>query len=280
MLEKTPLQLQIQSLTPLGEWCEKEAQQRKSRQILSLIKGINNVDVHNLWYKDKVLPFYKPESLSVEMIKTLWPVVLLVYKYNKKHVPTDKSPLAPDFNEEELKQFGNRMGWKWQFAQKTEAQGKADFFIKGTRKCTMDEAPGKPAMLMWVREVQNIIRKHVNEEKPRIKDLPPTTKYEIVARKWLKENKMALIPEDKRPGFCMTPKAKIKIAHEMILVLPNYEEIAPLNSSVLNTMEKTYMSLCQKLGKVTENPKNTSMATKSWELNTQIYEKLGIGEDP
>ena len=46
----------------------------------------------------------------------------------------------------------------------------------------MDEAPGKPAMLMWVREVQNIIRKHVNEEKPRIKDLPPATKYEMVAK--------------------------------------------------------------------------------------------------
>ena len=74
----------------------------------------------------------------------------------------------------------------------------------------------------------------------------------------------------------MTPKVKIKIAHEMILVLPNYEEIAPLNSSVLNTMERTYMSLCQRLGKVTENPKNTSMATKSWELNTQVYAKLGI----
>ena len=91
---------------------------------------------------------------------------------------------------------------------------------------------------------------------------------------------MALLPEDKRPGFCMTPKVKIKIAHEMILVLQNYEEIAPLNSSVLNTIERTYMSLFQRLGKVTENPKNTSMATKSWELNTQIYEKLGIGEDP
>ena len=30
------------------------------------------------------------------------------------------------------------------------------------------------------------------------------------------------------------------------------------------------------MGKVTENPKNTSMATKSWELNTQVYAKLGI----
>ena len=64
----------------------KKHNKEKVDKFLSLIKGINNVDVHNLWYKDKVLPFYKPESLSVEMKKTPWPVVLLVYKYNKKHV--------------------------------------------------------------------------------------------------------------------------------------------------------------------------------------------------
>ena len=79
----------------------KKHNKEKVDKFLSLIRGINNVDVHNLWHKEKVLPFYKPDSLSVEMRKTPWPVVLLVYKYNRKHVPIDKSPLAPDFNEEE-----------------------------------------------------------------------------------------------------------------------------------------------------------------------------------
>ena len=248
----------------------------KIKKFLSLLKGFNNVDMHNLWHKDKVLPFYMPESLSIESKKTPWPVVLLVHKYNKKHVQLDKSPLAPDFNEDEFKQFDNRMRWKWQFAQRNDDDTRADFFIKGTRRCTMDEAKGKPAMLMWIKEIQQVINRHVKNELPRIKEMPVTIKYESVARQWLQQNSMALIPEDKRPGFCMMPIEKIKIAHEAILVQPNYEEIAPPNTSVLNTIEKTYMSLCQKLGKVTENMKNTSMASKSWELNTQVFAKLGI----
>ena len=74
----------------------------------------------------------------------------------------------------------------------------------------MDEEPGKPAMLMWIREVQNIIKKHVKEEKPRIKEMSLTIRYESIAKRWLKENKMAAIPEDKRPGFCMIPIEKSK----------------------------------------------------------------------
>ena len=124
------------------------------------------------------------------------------------------------------------MGWKWQFAQNGEDDVKADFFIKGTRKCKIDEVPGKPAMPVWIKEVQSIIKKHVKEESERIKQTSSTIRYESIARTCLKENKIALISEDKRPGFCMIPVEKLKIAHEKILVKPNYEEVAQANSTV------------------------------------------------
>ena len=190
---------------------------------------------------------YNHESREVvpPPVDTPWPILWLMAAFHPKHTFCGKKLPELDEVRKSMVSFENKVKWRWHFRASNEP-----------RPLLVVKPPGQvtasfpflvdPALTRWLSECRGRVMAACKKAFSQARNAPVHCNVHAVvpwARRLMDRLGLALLPNDKDPGFSLMHRSVLVELHSEILQKNDYNEVSPIILDKTKFMQE-YCSLC------------------------------------
>lgn len=261
----------------MRKWKEEKRIDQGSCLLFRMLKDSPNEDWVHLWNIDdpgsERIEFYNLRTRSMEDANVPWPVRWLLGRYHRKHIMMNRSLPDPRLFRQELGQFTEKLKWKPILQPREPPMVTVK---RPTPVCNKEVAPDVTSFVEGFSEAMLIEfdnqRRHAVCER---KSSPLSSPLTDWAKKILVEEKLTVVPHDKRAGLVVMKTADLTSVHIDILGTDCYSECDNPNWHCPELLMREYRKLSKLVANLENDPRLETELNKSLRLtNAKIVADL------